>query len=138
MPRAHGRSDGDGDGELGGSKRWSETCGTRGEIGIRSGRQEVLASVSSTVDEGNIVVLGRQESYIDNTCIGQEIPMNSVFVVKLDALAGKRKTKNVRFDEPNTNQNMEDIRERCETKTEIKARKKACATRIEGRTMLCV
>ena len=52
-----------------------------------------LASVSAMVHEGNIVVVGPQESYIKNTSIGQRIPMNrrhGVFVVQLDAHAGRR------------------------------------------------
>ena len=35
-----------------------------------------LASVRAIVDEGNIVVLGLQESYIENTSTGERIPMN--------------------------------------------------------------
>ena len=44
--------------------------------------KRLLVSVSATVDEGNIVVFGPQESYIENTS------------------TGSRTTKNVRFDEP--------------------------------------
>ena len=35
-----------------------------------------LASVSATVDEGNIVEFGPQESYIENTSTGKKIPLN--------------------------------------------------------------
>ena len=34
-----------------------------------------LASVSATVDEGNIVVFGSQDSYIENTSTGQRSPL---------------------------------------------------------------
>ena len=47
-----------------------------------------------------------QESHIENTSTGWRIPMNrrqGVFVVQLDARAGTRSTKTVKFDEPNTN-----------------------------------
>ena len=46
-----------------------------------------LASVSAIVDNGNIVVFGPQESYIENTT-GQRIPMSGkkcVCAVQLDA-----------------------------------------------------
>ena len=33
-----------------------------------------LASVRANVDEGNIVVFGQRESYIENTSTGQRIP----------------------------------------------------------------
>ena len=63
-----------------------------------------VSSVSATVDERNTVVLGPQESYIENTGTGQGIPMNrrrGVFVVQLDAQAGSRTTKTASFGEPN-------------------------------------
>ena len=65
------------------------------------------ASVSAIVDEGNVFVFGPQESYNESTCTGQRVPMSrrkGVFVVQLDAQGGSRTTKNVRFDEPNTNE----------------------------------
>ena len=65
-----------------------------------------LASVSAIVDERNIVVFGPQESYIENTSTGNRIPMNrrqGVFVVLLDARAGARSTKIMKFDAPNAN-----------------------------------
>ena len=43
-----------------------------------------LASVSALVDEGNVVVFGQHESFIENTNTGQRIPMsrrNGVFVM---------------------------------------------------------
>ena len=55
-----------------------------------------LASVSAIVDEGNIVVFGPRESYIENTSTVQRIPVSrrkGVFVVQLDAQAGSRTTK---------------------------------------------
>ena len=63
-----------------------------------------LASVSAIVDEGNIVLLEPQESYIENTSTGQRIPTirrQGVFVVQLDA-RGTITTKTVKFDEPKT------------------------------------
>ena len=109
---------GDEDGEVGGSKRESNSCSRRCEIGIRSGGQEVqhevlvldsdvrpLASVSA-IDEG-IVVFGPQESYIENTSSGQRIPMNrrhGLFVMQLDAQPVSRATKILRFDKPNSNE----------------------------------
>ena len=56
-----------------------------------------LASVIANVGEGNIVVFELQESYIENTSIGQK--RNDVFVAQLDAQADSRTTKNVSFDE---------------------------------------
>ena len=47
-----------------------------------------LASVSVIVDEGNVVVFGQDESFIENTNTGQRIPMSrrdGVFVMRLDA-----------------------------------------------------
>ena len=51
-----------------------------------------LACVSAVVDEGNVVVFGQQDSYIENTIMGQRIPMSGrkgVFVVRLDAKVGE-------------------------------------------------
>ena len=65
-----------------------------------------LVSVSVIVDEGHIVVFGPQESHVENRSTGQRIPMNrrqGVFVVQLDARAGTRSMKTVKFHEPNTN-----------------------------------
>ena len=78
-----------------------------------------VSSVSATVDEGNTVVFVPQESYID-----AGIPMSrrrGVFVVQLDAQAGSRTTKTVRFDKPNA----------ARPKTENEAGKEECVTRIE-------
>ena len=47
-----------------------------------------LASVSSIVDGGNIVLFGPQDSYIENRSTGQKMPMsrrNGVFVMQLKA-----------------------------------------------------
>ena len=57
--------------------------------------------------EGNIIVFGVQESYIENAGTRQRIPTSRrkcVLVVQLDAQPGSRMAKNVRFDEPNTNE----------------------------------
>ena len=65
-----------------------------------------LTSVRAIVDEGNIVVIGSQESYIENTGNGKRIPVirrKGVFVVQLGAQAGARSTKTMKFDAPNTN-----------------------------------
>ena len=64
-----------------------------------------LASICAIIAEGNIVVFGLQESYIENTSIGQRIQMSrrqGVFVVQLDARACTMSMKSVIFDEPNT------------------------------------
>ena len=58
-------------------------------------------------------------------------------MMQLDARAGTRSTKTVRFDEPNKQSFLlipiaEEMRERCETNTETKARKDAGGTRVEG------
>ena len=104
---------GDEDGEAGGSSVLVD--GDEGLEFVRDGKKckvqfldadvkRPLASARATVDERNIVVFGPQESYIENTNTGQRIPMNrkqGVFVVQLDARAGARSTKTVRFDEPN-------------------------------------
>ena len=72
---------------------------------VHVGVKRPLASVSANVDEGNLVVCGPQDSYIEITSIGQRIRMNrrkGVVEVQLDARMGSRTTKTVRFDEPNT------------------------------------
>ena len=49
-----------------------------------------LASVSSIVDGGNIVLFGPQDSYIENRSTGQKMPMsrrNGVFVMQLQGTA---------------------------------------------------
>ena len=78
----------DEDGEAGGSKRQSDTCGRRHEIGIvldgkkcnmkflDASVKRSLVSVSAIVDEGHTVVFRPQESYVENRSIGQRIPMN--------------------------------------------------------------
>ena len=61
-----------------------------------------LASVSAIVDEGNIVVLGPQDSYTENTSKRLRIPMSRrkwVFVVQLDARTGPRATQHLRLDD---------------------------------------
>ena len=82
-----------------------------------------LASVIANVDEGNIVVFELQESYIENTSIGQR--RNGDILVQLDAQAVLRTTKDVSLDETqrerqvaSVSQNVEESRERCATKTE--------------------
>ena len=45
-----------------------------------------MASVSAIVDEGNVVVFGQHESFIENISTGQWIPMcrrNGVFVIAI-------------------------------------------------------
>ena len=52
--------------------------------------QRPLASVSATVDRGNTVVFGPQDSHIENRSTGQRLPMtrrNGVFVMQLKAQA---------------------------------------------------
>ena len=61
-----------------------------------------LASVSAIVDEGNVVVFGHRESFIENVSTGQRIPMcrrNGVFVMQLDTQPCQKTTKSVRFNE---------------------------------------
>ena len=55
-----------------------------------------LASVSAIIDEGNIVVLGPQDSYIEH-----KTEDSNVFVVQLDARTGPRATKHLRLDDLN-------------------------------------
>ena len=60
-----------------------------------------LAYVSDIADEGNVVVFGPQESYIENASKGQRIPVSrskGVFVVQLDAQTGSRTTQTERFE----------------------------------------
>ena len=67
--------------------------------------KRLLAHVGATVDEGNVVVFGQQDSYIENMSTGHRIPMrrrNGAFVVQLDAQDRAETTKKVRFDVPNT------------------------------------
>ena len=68
---------------------------------------------------------------------------NGVLVVQLDAQAVSRTTnkrevrraeherENVGFQAASVNQSVEEMRERCNTKTENTARTEACVTRIE-------
>ena len=61
-----------------------------------------LASVSAIVDEGNVVVFGQHESFIENVSTGQRIPMcrrNGVSVMRLDTQPCQKTTKSVRFNE---------------------------------------
>ena len=75
---------------------------------VRWRQQQIFRRVEGDtrlVDEGNIVMFRPQESYIDNSSIGQRLPMNSrqeVFVMQLDARADTRSRNTVNFDEPNT------------------------------------
>ena len=55
-----------------------------------------LASVSAIVDEGNVVVFGQHESFIENVSTGQR---NGVFVMRLDTQPCQKTTKSVRFNE---------------------------------------
>ena len=102
-----------------------------------------LVSVSAIVDEGHIVVFGPQESYIENMGTGQRIPLSrsqGVFVMRLDARAGTRSTKTVKFDELNTNSvswwpartNMrKTFVNALRTTHNFKQERNECATRIE-------
>ena len=61
-----------------------------------------LASVSAIVDEGNVVVFGQHESFIENVSTGQRIPMcrrSGVFVMRLDTQPCQKTMKSVRFNE---------------------------------------
>ena len=61
-----------------------------------------LASASANVDEGNVVVFGQHESFIENLSTGQRIPMcrrNGVFVMRLDTQPCQKTTKSVRYNE---------------------------------------
>ena len=61
-----------------------------------------LVSVSAIVDEGNVVVFGQHESFIENVSTGQRIPMcrrNGAFVMRLDTQPCKKVTKSSRLDE---------------------------------------
>ena len=61
-----------------------------------------MASMSAIVDEGNVVVFGHHESFIENISTGQRIPMcrrNGVFVMRLDAHPCQEATKSVSFNE---------------------------------------
>ena len=59
------------------------------------------------MDEGNVVVFGQDESFIENT--GQRIPMSrrdGVFVMRLDAQPCSIAAGSVGFGEENTNERM--------------------------------
>ena len=61
-----------------------------------------LTSVIAIVDEGNVVVFGQHESFIENVSTGRGIPMcrrNCVFVMRLDTQPCQKTTKSVRFNE---------------------------------------
>ena len=61
-----------------------------------------LASVCTIVDDGNVVVFGQHESFIENVSTGQRIPMcrrNGVFVMRLDTQPCQKTSKSVRFNE---------------------------------------
>ena len=100
-----------------------------------------LASVSTIVDEGIVVVFGQHGSFIENTNTGQRIPMsrrNGVFVMRLDAqpICGVRRGEDEREDvgflaAAMTN-NSEEIRGRCKTKANIKVREEAGVAKIDG------
>ena len=60
-------------------------------------------------DEGNVVVFGQHESFIENTNTGQRIPMSrrsGVFVIRLDAQPCWKAAGYVGFGEGNTNEWM--------------------------------
>ena len=65
-----------------------------------------LACGSAIIHDGNVVVFGPKDSYIETTSTGKGIQMSrrtGVFVVQLEVRKGSRTTKNVRFDKPSTN-----------------------------------
>ena len=90
---------GDVNSKVGGSERQPDAHGRRCEIEIHlnckrcnmtfldADVKRPLAHVGATVDEGNVVVCGQQDSYIQNMSTGQRIPMrrNGAFLVQLDA-----------------------------------------------------
>ena len=64
--------------------------------------QRPLLSVSATVDQGNVVVFGQHESFIENVSTCQRNPMcmkNGLFMMRLDTQPGMKVTKSLRFDE---------------------------------------
>ena len=68
------------------------------------GRQKTvgLCDVSAIVDEGNVVVFGQHESFIENVSTGQRITMcrrNGVFVMRMDTQLCQKMTKSVRLNE---------------------------------------
>ena len=72
-----------------------------------------VASKSASVDEGNVVVFGQRESFIENTNTGQKVPMckrNGVFVMRLDAQPCPRAAKPARFSERNTSERTSVLR----------------------------
>ena len=81
--------------------------GKKHHIGfLRADLLRPLASVSSIVDGGNIVVNGPQDSYIENRSTGQRMPMsrrNGVFVMQLKAQPSTDATRRVRFHAQNMN-----------------------------------
>ena len=61
-----------------------------------------LASVSAVVEEGNVIVFGQHESFIETVSKDQRIPMcrrNGVFVMQLDTQPCQKTTKSVIFNE---------------------------------------
>ena len=66
---------------------------------LDAGVKRLLASVSAIVDNGNVVVFGPQESYIERTSTGQRIPMSGAVV----RTSGYEIEEYGEFDEPNTN-----------------------------------
>ena len=75
-----------------------------------------LASVSAIVDEGNVVVFGQHESFIENVSTGQRIPMcrrNGVFVMRLDTQPCQKTTKSVKFNKEDVIKKMSGRDEKC-------------------------
>ena len=67
---------------------------------LDAGVKRPLASVSAIVDEGNVVVCGQHESFIENVSAGQRIHMcrrNGAFVKRLDTQPCQKTTKSVKI-----------------------------------------
>ena len=71
--------------------------------------KRLLASVSAIVDDGNVVVFGQHELFIESVSTGQRIPMcrrNGVIVMRLGAQPCSKAAGYVGIGERNTNERM--------------------------------
>ena len=71
--------------------------------------KRLLASVSAVVDDGNVVVFGQHELFIESVSTGQRIPMcrrNGVIVMRLGAQPCSKAAGYVGIGERNTNERM--------------------------------
>ena len=87
-----------------------------------------LASVSAMFDERNVVVFGPQDAYVENTSTGQRNSMNSRNTRARGAAECARENEDgeVRraeyeygFQAFGVNKSTEELRECCQTKTEL-------------------